>query len=85
MIIDADVHISPLAQNGSIYQDELIRRMDKAGVDKALTWLQPPICGKCCPTIMRPAWRSWNLVHLQYLSVETALQIKAWMSFFDRY
>ena len=43
MIIDADVHISPSSEGGSsIYVDELLRRMDRAGVDKALTWLQPP-------------------------------------------
>lgn len=43
MIIDADCHVSPTLEGGnSIKIDELLRRMDKAGVDKALTWLQPP-------------------------------------------
>lgn len=43
MIIDADVHISPTLEGGnSITVDELLRRMDAAGVDKAVTWLQPP-------------------------------------------
>lgn len=43
MIIDADVHISPARTGGnSIFMEELIRRMDYSGVDKALTWLQPP-------------------------------------------
>ena len=43
MIIDADVHISPTKEgNNSISTEELIRRMDYAKVDKALTWLQPP-------------------------------------------
>jgi predicted TIM-barrel fold metal-dependent hydrolase len=43
MIIDADVHISPTSEGGnSIGYEELLRRMDRAGVDKALTWLQPP-------------------------------------------
>ena len=43
MVIDADVHISPTLESGnSIGISELLRRMDKAGVDKALTWLQPP-------------------------------------------
>jgi hypothetical protein len=43
MIIDADCHISPTPEGGvSIGIDELLRRMDRAGVDKALTWLQPP-------------------------------------------
>jgi uncharacterized protein len=43
MLIDADVHISPTPQGGnSIGIDELLRRMDRAGVDKAITWLQPP-------------------------------------------
>jgi uncharacterized protein len=43
MLIDADVHISPTPQGGnSIAIDELLRRMDRCGVDKAVTWLQPP-------------------------------------------
>ncbi|MCJ7751838.1 MAG: amidohydrolase family protein [Armatimonadetes bacterium] len=43
MIIDADCHISPTAEGGvSIGIDELLRRMDRAGVGKAMTWLQPP-------------------------------------------
>ncbi len=43
MIIDADCHISPTPEGeGSISADELLRRMDRAGVDMALTWLQPP-------------------------------------------
>lgn len=43
MVIDADVHISPSPQGGnSIGVDELLRRMDRAGVAKAVTWLQPP-------------------------------------------
>ena len=43
MIIDADVHISPTPESGnSILVEELLKRMQRAGVDKALTWLQPP-------------------------------------------
>jgi uncharacterized protein len=43
MIVDADVHISPVATGGnSIFIEELIERMDYSQVDKALTWLQPP-------------------------------------------
>jgi predicted TIM-barrel fold metal-dependent hydrolase len=43
MIVDADTHISPTPQGGnSLTIDELLRFMDRAGVDKALTWLQPP-------------------------------------------
>ncbi len=43
MIIDADCHISPTPEGGnSISADELLRRMDRAGVGKALAWLQPP-------------------------------------------
>ena len=43
MVIDADTHISPQPEGGlSIHAEELIRRMDKAGVDKALTWVHPP-------------------------------------------
>lgn len=45
MIVDADVHISPPgrgAPGNSISIDEALRRMDRAGVAQALTWLQPP-------------------------------------------
>lgn len=43
MIVDADVHISPTPEGGnSITAEELVRRMDRAGVEKALVWLQPP-------------------------------------------
>jgi predicted TIM-barrel fold metal-dependent hydrolase len=43
MIIDADTHISPTGEDSmAITIDELLRRMDRAGVDKALTWLRPP-------------------------------------------
>ncbi len=42
-IIDADTHISPVLEGGnSITFPELIDRMDHAGVDKAVTWIQPP-------------------------------------------
>lgn len=43
MIIDADTHISLTGEDANaITFDELVRRMDRAGVDKALTWLRPP-------------------------------------------
>jgi hypothetical protein len=43
MIIDADCHISPTGEDASaITIEELLRRMDRSGVDKALTWLRPP-------------------------------------------
>lgn len=43
MIIDTDVHISPTPQGGSsITTEELLRRMDRCGVEKAVTWPQPP-------------------------------------------
>jgi hypothetical protein len=43
MIIDADCHISPTFEGGnSIKTDELLRRMDRSGVEKAVVWLQPP-------------------------------------------
>jgi uncharacterized protein len=43
MIIDADVHISPFtASPYDITTDELLRRMDRARVERALTWLRPP-------------------------------------------
>jgi predicted TIM-barrel fold metal-dependent hydrolase len=47
MIIDADTHISPTREDAlAITHDELVRRMDRAGVDKALTWLRPPYMRK---------------------------------------
>lgn len=47
MIIDADTHISPTNENGnSISSEELIRRMDYSGVDKSITWIQPPYLRK---------------------------------------
>jgi predicted TIM-barrel fold metal-dependent hydrolase len=43
VIIDADTHISPTGEDAmAITIDELIRRLDRAKVDKALTWLRPP-------------------------------------------
>ena len=43
MIIDADCHISsPAFQGRAITAADLVRAMDRAGVDKAVTWLQPP-------------------------------------------
>lgn len=43
MIIDADVHISPFAHDPyDMTIDALLRAMDRAAVDKALTWLRPP-------------------------------------------
>ncbi len=42
MIVDADCHISPLRERNHIPADELLRMMDRAGVDKALVWLVPP-------------------------------------------
>ncbi|HHV97183.1 MAG TPA: amidohydrolase family protein [Clostridiaceae bacterium] len=43
MIIDADVHLSPnLEGSTNITAEELIDMMNKSGVDKAVTWLQPP-------------------------------------------
>jgi predicted TIM-barrel fold metal-dependent hydrolase len=41
MIIDGDVHISPHPGPDRIGIDEALRRMDRAGVDRALCWLQP--------------------------------------------
>jgi len=50
MIIDADCHISPTPEGGnSIGTDELLRRMDRAGVDRAVAWLQPPYRREVAP------------------------------------
>lgn len=39
MIIDCDTHISPVPEGGiGITSEEMIERMDKAGVDKCFTW-----------------------------------------------
>ncbi|MFW6269336.1 MAG: amidohydrolase family protein, partial [Bacillota bacterium] len=42
MIIDADTHISPLEGDKRISAEILLEKMEKAGVDKSITWLQPP-------------------------------------------
>jgi predicted TIM-barrel fold metal-dependent hydrolase len=43
MIIDADTHIAPKPEGSlSITADKLVARMDRAGVDKCLTWVHPP-------------------------------------------
>jgi predicted TIM-barrel fold metal-dependent hydrolase len=43
MIIDTDTHISPTGEDArAITIDDLLRRMDRAEVAKALTWLRPP-------------------------------------------
>jgi predicted TIM-barrel fold metal-dependent hydrolase len=43
VIIDADTHVSPTGEDTmAITYNELLRRMDRAGVAKALTWLRPP-------------------------------------------
>jgi predicted TIM-barrel fold metal-dependent hydrolase len=43
MIIDADCHVSLTSEGGnSLSVEELLERMENAGVDKAVTWLQPP-------------------------------------------
>jgi uncharacterized protein len=43
MIIDADTHISPYGENSNdLTIDELLRRLDRANVDKAVVWLRPP-------------------------------------------
>lgn len=43
MIIDADCHISSQKFDGiAMLAGELIEQMDRAGVDRALTWLKPP-------------------------------------------
>ncbi len=50
MIIDADCHISPTPEGGnSIRVEELIGRMDRAGVERAVTWLQPPYMRDVAP------------------------------------
>lgn len=43
MIFDADTHLAPQKEgNNSVNAEEMLRRMDKAGVDKVLSWVYPP-------------------------------------------
>lgn len=51
MIIDADAHISPTGESAvDITIDQLLRHMDRAGVDKAITWLRPPYLREIAPS-----------------------------------
>ncbi|MAS34480.1 MAG: amidohydrolase [Anaerolineaceae bacterium] len=51
MIIDADCHISPHDEGATtITIDELLRRMDRSGVDKAIVWLKPPYMREVAPS-----------------------------------
>lgn len=51
MIIDADTHISPHDEGAStITIDELLRRMDRSGVDKSIVWLKPPYMREVAPS-----------------------------------
>ena len=40
-IFDADTHLSLTEENG-LSAEDLLRSMDRAGVDRSLVWLQPP-------------------------------------------
>lgn len=43
LIVDADCHISSSRFDGlAMTADDLLREMDRAGVDKSLIWLKPP-------------------------------------------
>lgn len=44
MIIDADTHIAPTG--GDFTLDEHLKRMERAGIDKTLTWLKPDYEGE---------------------------------------
>lgn len=51
MIFDADTHISPTGEDDyAIPYGELLRRMDRAGVARALTWLRPPYMREISPS-----------------------------------
>jgi hypothetical protein len=51
MIIDTDTHISPHDEGANtITIDELLRRMDRSGVDKAIVWLKPPYMRQVAPS-----------------------------------
>jgi hypothetical protein len=50
MIIDADCHISSHRFDAlAMTADDLLRDMDRAGVDKALVWLKPPYTRDVAP------------------------------------
>lgn len=44
MIIDADTHIAPTG--GDFAVEEHLKRMERAGIDKTLTWLKPDYVGE---------------------------------------
>ena len=44
LVIDADTHIAPTG--GDFALEEHLERMDRAGVDKTLTWLKPDYDGE---------------------------------------
>ncbi len=51
MIIDADTHISPHDEGPTtITTEELLRRMDRSGIDQAIVWLKPPIMREVGPS-----------------------------------
>ncbi|MBZ0301716.1 MAG: amidohydrolase family protein, partial [Anaerolineae bacterium] len=51
MLIDADTHISPHDEGPTtITIDELLRRMDRSAVDKAVVWLKPPYMREVAPS-----------------------------------
>lgn len=51
MIFDADTHISPTGEDANAITDsELLKRMDRAGVERALTWLRPPYMREIAPS-----------------------------------
>ena len=49
--VDADVHLSPDHDGRSrIGVEDLLRRMDAAGVNRSLVWLQPPYMRHVAPS-----------------------------------
>lgn len=53
MIIDADTHITNYDEGNSISASQLIEQMDLAGIDKSLTWIQPPYIRSNLPSTLR--------------------------------
>ena len=59
MIIDADVHLSPLREyETNMNAEMLMESMEEAGVDKALCWVHRPYIRSILPEVQRYLYES---------------------------
>lgn len=59
MIIDADVHLSPLSEyETNMNAEMLVESMEEAGVDKALCWIHRPYVRSMLPEVQRYLYQS---------------------------